>query len=290
MANSLPAASEYRSAALEIIEAESKTASLDGQTRDMDGLGPSQVYLKRIKVSGLGNYNKATGAPAGNVDVVWDAIALNVDRGVRLTVDRKDQLDVIGLEMAEELAHLTREQVIPELDAYRFYKYFAGAGSKASETYADGDAVIAGIDAAGVALDDTGSAPENRILFIANGLKKLVERAIPHYWGNERSPDTRITTADGLTIVGVPQARFNDAVTLNAGSDSFGYAASGNPINFILLDRNAVWQAVKMNDPKLLAWNDPANTLFANIVNFRILHDAGVVHGDLICASAQEGE
>jgi hypothetical protein len=254
----------------------------------MDGLGPSQVYLKRIKVSGLGNYNKATGAPAGNVDVVWDAIALGVDRGVRLTVDRKDQLDVIGLEMAEELAHLTREQVIPELDAHRFYKYFSGAGVKASETYASGEAVVAGVDAACVALDEKGGAPENRILFIANSLKKMVERAIPHYWGNEKNPDTRITTADGLTIVGVPQARFNDAITLNDGGSSFGYVAVGNPINFILLDKNAVWQAVKMNEPKLLAWNDPANTLFANIVNFRVLHDAGVARGDLIYASAQD--
>jgi hypothetical protein len=292
MPNTLPPASEYRANTLEIIEAESRTAPLDGQTREVDGLGPTQVYLKDLKVSGLGNYDKDTGAPAGTVEVVWNAVALTVDRGIRLTVDRKDQLDVIGLEMAEELAHLTRQKIIPELDAYRFYKYFSGAAAanKASETFTDGEAVIAAVDAAGVALDDAGSAPENRILFIANELKKMIERSVKHFWQNEANIDTRLVSADGTVIIGVPQARFNDEITLNSGASTFGYTAAGNPINFILLDKNAVWQAVKINEPKMLAWNDPANILFANVLNLRLLHDAGVLQsrGNLVYASSKE--
>jgi hypothetical protein len=77
----------------------------------------------------------------------------------------------------------------------------------------------------------------------------------------------------------VPRSRFFDLIELNSESmdDGFTAATGAEQINFIMLDPNAIWQAVKVNVPKYQSADDPANPIDSHVFRFRVHHDAGVM-------------
>ena len=84
--------------------------------------------------------------------------------------------------------------------------------------------------------------------------------------------DRTVSTYDSIPVIEVPQSRFNDEITLNDGSSDFGFTASGNDINFMIVHQEAALPIVKQQQLKVF---DPDTNQQKDgwLMQSRVYHD-----------------
>lgn len=265
----------YRGMTLEKYKLASFTARLDSASQDVGpDLGPSEIKIRVIKTEGLGSYDRAAGYPSGSVTVEWETKKLLIDRAQSFELDRVDSMEAMNVAIAEVFRDFMEQHVAPEIDAYRVAKYAAKAGAVV-EGELDKDSLPVAVDMAIMALNNAGVPLEGRTLFINGNLYPMVSAAVSREWGNEEDINRAVRTYNGIPVVFVPPTRFYSGITLNAGPASFGFANNGEPLNFLLVGKNAIWQAVKVQSVKYITL-EQNQSKDAFEVQFRLFHDAGV--------------
>ena len=266
MANAITLAEKFVPVIDGIYKKASLTAVLDAATKP-DFSGVNTVKVMKVTTTGLGDYSKQNGYAKGNATLTWEAMTLNEDRSAELEVDRMDNEETLGQAFGMVMNEFIRVNVAPEVDAYRFAKYASTADAgKATGALADGAAVVAAIRAAATAMDEAEVPSEDRILFIT-----------PTLYGMIQDLDTT-KSKEVLThfsaVVPVPQSRFYTGITLNGGTDSWGYTkgADAKNINFLAVSKSAVVQATKMALPKVFD-PDTNQTKDAWKFQYRLYHD-----------------
>lgn len=258
----------------EIYKKASLTAGLDAATQ-VDFSGTKTVKVMKIETTGLGDYSREKGYPRGNAKVEWEPLTLNEERAAAIGVDRMDDEETLGKAFGGAIGKFVREHVAPEVDAYRFSKYASAEGilSKTA-TYADGEALLGDIDIATAALDD-GEVPANRILYIASELRPQLMKAFNRNFGNDAAISRGVNVYNDMSIVYVPRKRFYTGITLNDGSENWGFANAGDKINFMIICPESVTQATKLALPKIF---DPDSNILADewLFQYRHYHDAFV--------------
>jgi hypothetical protein len=236
------------------------------------------VKVLTVKTTGLGNYEKDVGYPQGAITAEWIPLELACDRGVKFLLDRIDDDEVLGLTIGKAAQVFTDYEMIPELDAYRFAKYFDGAGKKVTGDLKDGG-ILNAIDSAKVYLNSLDVPSEGRILYVNQELELMLGDSLSRMWANDGVINTEIRKYNGMEIIYVPKKRFQTLIELKAGSDNeFGYVvdpASKN-INFILMQPKCVVQAAKTARGKFVSADESQN-VDSHQFMFRIFHDAFVV-------------
>ena len=241
MPNTLALAENWTSILDAKYRQESKTAALETNNNlvgTFDNAG--KIQIADIALTGLGDYDRATGFPSDGITTTWSSYTISNDRGKEFVVDSVDNeeqgWDLFGV-TAREFMEL---YVVPEVDAIRFAKLAANAGNSTTTTLTV-DNVLNEIDNAEEAMMEAGVPAEGWIHFVSNATYKLLKNA----GGISRDFDTQsnirqisrgVTTLDGVPIVRVPQNRFYTAVELFDGSSSFGYqkdGVSGKNINLM---------------------------------------------------------
>lgn len=282
MANSIALAEKFVPILDEIYTNASVTARLDSMIRPLDHSSANKVQIFKTSLVGLGDYNKATGFPAGDVTGAWEDIQLTKDRGRSFSIDAMDDEESIGMAFGTLVGEFMRTQVIPEVDAYRFATWAgtSGVSAVASGATLTASTVLAAIDVAALQLDEDQVPEEGRMLFISSSCYRMLNSAISRTLATERGAERRLRSLDEMTIIPVPQSRFYDSVTLNNGSASNagGYAktaSTGKDLNFILMHPSAVWQAKKHEKPRVFS-PDENQTADAWLFQYRLYHDAGV--------------
>jgi hypothetical protein len=272
MANTIATAEKFVPVIDAIYKQASKTAILDAQTK-LDFTGTNAVKVLKIETTGLGDYSRETGYPKGDVSATWETMTLTEDRGKEISIDRMDDEETLGQAFGGVMGEFIKNNVVPELDAYRFSAYAKKAGNSITGTYATGAELLKAIDAAGAAMDDKEVPEENRVLFISSALKPLLMDAFERKYGSDAVVARSVVTYNNMPIVYVPQSRFNSDITLNAGTDAWGFAAAGSAINFLIVEKNAVLQVQKMALPKIF---DPDTNQDKDAWKFqyRLYHDA----------------
>lgn len=266
MANAITLAEKFVPVIDGIYKKASLTSVLDAATKP-DFSGVNTVKVMKVTTTGLGDYSKQNGYAKGNATLTWEAMTLNEDRSAELEVDRMDNEETLGQAFGMVMNEFIRVNVAPEVDAYRFAKYASVADAgKATGALADGAAVVAAIRAAATAMDEAEVPSEDRILFIT-----------PTLYGMIQDLDTT-KSKEVLThfsaVVPVPQSRFYTGITLNGGTDSWGYTkgADAKNINFLAVSKSAVVQATKMALPKVFD-PDTNQTKDAWKFQYRLYHD-----------------
>lgn len=281
MANTVSLVSVFLRLIDEVYKLESKTAPLDALTQAPSFLGANEIKVMKLSMVGLGNYSRVTGYPAGDLTAAWETMTLAAERGRAFSLDRMDNEEMLGLVLGNLVRMWMREHVAPELDAYRFAKYAAGAGNVATPaTLSTASAVLAAVDAATLALNEDEVPEENRKLYITFTLYELLKSALTRTWGSEGAISRAVRTLETTEVIPVPQARFYTAITLNAGSssDAGGYiknVATGKDVNFMILHPSAVLQPVKLNQVKYFD-PDVNQTSDGHLWQYRLYHDAFV--------------
>jgi hypothetical protein len=156
---------------------------------------------------------------------------------------------------AELAAEFYRLSVIPEIDAYRWYKiYNIKAAAEANADITTGSALVSAIDTATETMDDNEVPEEGRILFLSNGMYNLIKNGGTDV--NARlvtAPGTdinrNVTSFDNMPIAKMPKSRFSTTPTFSATN---GFAVGGYYLNFAIVRRESIIAIVKHLIPKLI--------------------------------------
>ena len=278
--NSISLATKFLPVLDEIYKRSSLTSVLDTANERVNFIGAQTAKIFKVDVDGLGNYSRNAGFVPGSSDGTWETLTIEKDRGRSFTIDTMDNDETLGMAMASTLGEFERTQVVPEVDAYRFAKYCANAGTTVTGSLSGSDDIPGLIQTAEATLDDKEVPYEGRILFVNPTIYGYLKNDITRYVTNEvRDVNTEVEMYDGMRIIRVPSGRFNSAVTLAAPTDASsagGYSASGVDINFMILHPSAVLQVIKHVIPRVFSpeVNQEAD---AWKINYRIYHDCWVL-------------
>lgn len=283
VSNSIALAQKYLPILDEVYKEASKSSILDTPEERVRFLGAKTIQLFNASSVALGNYSRNAGFTVGDVTQAWESYTLSQDRGRSFMVDAMDDDETIGMAFASLVGEFERLHVAPELDAYRFAKYFAAAtaGNKTAST----DPAGVGVDLAsqideGMAVMDENEVPhEGRILFISGAAYENLKANVARYTLNlEKDINNNIEMYNDLRVIKVPQSRFASVCTLAAptlSSDAGGFTLSGYNLNYLIIHPTAVMQVVKHVVPRIFS---PAVNQEADAWKFdyRIYHDAFV--------------
>jgi hypothetical protein len=269
MANTIEMAKAYVPMLDTLYKQGSKTATLDvAPALVKAGNTAGSFLLPQMTLTGLGDYSRAAGYAKGEVDFSWVEYAYTQDRGRRFTVDAVDDIETAGQMFGALSAEFIRLHVIPEIDAYRLAKLAAGAGSGTEGILVTADDVIEALNAAHVELLEAEVDAERMALFISPTMLALAKNA----------PDSaaKCPVLNEVEVVSVPQSRLVTGIETDAGAETdeggWGKALDAEDVNFILLDKGAVFSDAKHDVPRVF---DPTTYQDANAwaFDYRIYHD-----------------
>ena len=279
--NSISLATKFLPILDEVYKRNSLTTVLDTANERVNFIGAQTAKVFKVDVDGLGNYSRNAGFVAGSSDGTWETLTIEQDRGRSFSIDVMDNDETLGMAMASTLGEFERTQVVPEVDAYRFAKYAANAGTTVTATLSGSDDIPSLIQTAEATLDNKEVPYEGRILFVNPTIYSYLKNDITRYVTNEvRDVNTEVEMYDGMRIIRVPSGRFNSAVTLAQPTDASsagGYSASGVDINFMIIHPSAVMQSVQLAMPRIFT---PAEVQQASAwqYDYRQYHGVWVKH------------
>lgn len=250
MANSIELFNQYIALLDEVYQQSAKTAVLDGDPALVQaGYNANEITIPKMTLDGLADYSRNDGYVKGDVNITYETVKFNYDRGRKFVVDEMDDAETAGIAFGKLSSEFIRTKVVPELDAFRFATYagITGIGS-ATGTLSDGEAVVTALRTATNKMDEDEVPSEQRILFITPTLRGMLD--------DLDSYKSREVLSRFAQVIEVPQSRFNTKITLNDGTSSGktagGFTTAGNDINFMIIHTPAVIQYPKHTVNKII--------------------------------------
>ena len=253
MANNIQLAKIYTNLLDEVYQQNALTAVLESDASlAREGANANEIVIPKISMDGLADYSRNSGYVNGDVNLTWETVKFNYERGRAFTVDDMDNEETQNLAFGRLAGEFIRTKVIPELDAFRFATYAAttGAGT-ATGTLATGADVIAALRTATSAMDEAEVPIENRYLFITPTLYGLIQ--------DMDNTKSREVLSRFASVTQVPQTRFYSAIELldgkTGGEEKGGYkkADGGVELNFEIIHKPATLQFTKHAVPKIIS-------------------------------------
>lgn len=251
--NTIALAKTYTGLLDEVYQQSALTAVLESDaTLARAGANANEIVIPKLSMDGLADYDRNSGYTSGNVDLSWETVKFNYERGRSFSVDNMDNEETQNIAFGRLAGEFIRTKVVPELDAFRFATYAATTGAgNATGTLATGAEVIAALRVATSAMDEAEVPMEDRHLFITPTLLGLVE--------DMDTTKSKEVLARFASITKVPQTRFYSAIELLDGKSSgeekggFKKATAGVELNFEIVHKPAVLQFTKHAVPKIIS-------------------------------------
>ncbi len=247
--------------------------------------GGRDIKIPTLSTDGLGDYDRNNGYPRGKVSLAYQTKTMEMDRGIQFLLDRID-VDESGFiaNAAAAMSTFQSENVIPEIDAYRYsklYKLVNDAGYAKSYTPAASTIMSALKNDITAIRDKCGTADlvimmPYTVADILDSTDKL-QRQINVGTFRQGSVDLAVKTFNGSPIIRVPSERMYSEYTFNDGKAGFGFTKTETAklINWIICPRNAPIAVSKTDGVKIF---DPATTQGADAwtIEYRKFHDLWV--------------
>lgn len=275
---------------------ESKSAVLDvppafvQETKDA-----KKVKIAIIHTDGLANYSRSAGFVAGSMDLDWVEYTCEQDRGRSFQIDEMDNEESFGLAFGRLAGEFQRTKVIPEMDAFRFSRYYSHAGHT-EEVALSSASLVAKIDAMDSIMDDDEVPESDRLIFCNPAVFYAFQNdsTLSKYFSVQDSEDKTVNKKiyfyNDHRLIKVPSNRFYTAITLNDGVTSGqvvgGYvpASGAKVISLMMIQRNSVVQIAKRRIARIWAptKEQAAGTDGVNPdadawkFDYRVYHDAWV--------------
>ena len=253
MANNIALSKVYTNLLDEVYQQSSLTAVLESDaTLSRQGANANEIVIPKLSMDGLGDYNRNSGYTNGDVDLTWETVQFNYERGRMFQVDNMDNEETQNIAFGRLAGEFIRTKVVPELDAFRFSKYASATGvGLATGTLATGVDVINALRTATSSMDEAEVPMEDRHLFITPTLLGLVE--------DLETTKSKEVLSRFASITKVPQTRFYSAIELldgkSVGEEKGGYkkAELGVELNFEIIHKPATLQFTKHAVPKIIS-------------------------------------
>lgn len=253
MANDIQLVTKYLPLLDEVYKQSAKTAILEAPENMVRATEDANVFkIAKLSFDGLGDYDKATGFPAGNLDLTWETHTFANDRGRKFTLDRMDNLESLGMTLLNVSGEFVRTEVVPEKDAYTVAKIAGTTGVAGTTGTLTNSNTKEAIDTAIAQSGEAEVDETNMILMMTPTIKGNLETEINRKLdsGVDRYGQ-KINYYNDIPIITIPQSRFYDKIDLHDGKTSGqtagGYVknTAGKNINFILMDKNAAFTVTK---------------------------------------------
>ena len=253
MANDIKLVTKYLPLLDEVYKQSAKTAILEAPENMVRATEDANVFkIAKLSFDGLGDYDKATGFPAGNLDLTWETHTFANDRGRKFTLDRMDNLESLGMTLLNVSGEFVRTEVVPEKDAYTVAKIAGTTGVAGTTGTLTNSNTKEAIDTAIAQSGEAEVDEANMILLMTPTIKGNLETEINRKLdsGVDRYGQ-KINYYNDIPIITIPQSRFYDKIDLHDGKTSGqtagGYVknTAGKNINFILMDKNAAFTVTK---------------------------------------------
>lgn len=240
MANSIALAKNYTDMLDEVYKLASLTSILDSDASlARQGANANEILIPKLDMSGLADYSRNSGYVGGDVNLTWETVKFNYDRGRLFQVDTMDNEESIDIAFGRLAGEFIRTKVAPEGDAFTISTIAAKSGAtvKKDGALADGDAVLNALLAGMTKMDEDEVPADQRILFITPTHKRAVEQL-----ENYKSK----AVFDAVTVVATPQSRMYTAIDLQDGktlgeeAGHYKKASDASEINFLLVHKPAV--------------------------------------------------
>lgn len=253
MANSIALSKVYTNLLDEVYQQSSLTAVLESDaTLSRQGANANEIVIPKLSMDGLGDYDRNSGYTNGDVDLTWETVQFNYERGRMFQVDDMDNEETQNIAFGRLAGEFIRTKVVPELDAFRFSSYASATGvGLATGTLATGVDVINALRTATSEMDEAEVPMEDRHLFITPTLLGLVE--------DLDTTKSKEVLSRFASITKVPQTRFYSAIELldgkSVGEEKGGYkkADGGVELNFEIIHKPATLQFTKHAVPKIIS-------------------------------------
>ena len=281
-ANDINYAELFQTVLDEQIVQESVTGWMDANAGQIQYNGGKDVKVPKMTMTGLGDYNRATGYPEGSVNLEYETFTMTQDRGTQFLLDQMDVNETNFVANATRvMTEFQRMFVIPEVDAYRISKIatYGMEGGEAEYGYtpaantiigALADAVeVGGYDSYILATPETVKALEMQIG--ANNLSSVTY--------SQAGFDQTVPAFNGRPIIKVDPSRMVSAIQTNdlSGGAGGGWekGASALDINFIVVPRTTPIAVNKLDEPKIF---EPSQVQEYSgwLIDYRRYHDLWV--------------
>lgn len=283
MANSIALAKEYLGILDEVYASSVLTADLNANPMAVKPSGRAGSFLvQKLALVGLGTYSRATGFPVGDATLTWEEKSYTADRGRSFVLDSMDaqeaQLDAIRI-----ASEFLRTKVVPEIDAFRFSQ-IAKTSSIQTTTAANittAAGALAAWDVAITALKNAHVPMTQMVAYVSVAYNNLLKANVTRYTAPGQNPDRNYEQFDGIKIVEIPADEFYTSIDLEAGATasaagSYSMTSGAKAINFLIVDKGAVFADVKHAKPRL--WTPDQNIdADAYKLDYRVYHDAWVL-------------
>lgn len=246
--------------------------------------GGKEVKIPKLKLQGMTDYSKATGYNEGDIVYEYETRVMTQDRGRKFSIDAMD-VDESGfvLTAGTIMGEFQREQVVPEIDAYRLSKLATtviGSVTNAVFSYTPVDTDIIRKIKDGIKVIRENGYNGELVIHATCDTVEAIELAalgkLTTVTFSAGGIDTKVPAIDRCPIVETPQNRMYSSITLNNSGDG-GYSKGSTAIdtNFLIMPRTAPIAISKQDNMRIF---DPQTNQTKNAwsMDYRKYHDLWV--------------
>lgn len=275
---------------------EATSGWMESNAQNVKYNGGDTVRMPRISTTGMARYDRDNGFNQGAVTLTYDDYKLTQDRGRTFHLDSMDVDESNFIASAGTvMGTFQRDQVVPEVDAYRYSKIAALAkgASRTTDGFTPTDAnILAQLDKEITGLQDTIGESEPLLILMATPVRtvlnnvKNIERHLDVTQFKAGAIDTKVKTYNEIPIFSVPSLRmktayvFNDGKTTGQEAGGFKADTGAKSINWIIISRRAPIAISKTDKVRIFA-PDVNQKADAWKLDYRKFHDLWIPRNKL---------
>lgn len=236
------------------------SAWMESNASDVIWSGGNEIKILSYTMSGLGKYDKSLGYTKGSINAAYQTHVFDMDRSVSFTLDRNDVDETNFALSAGKLADDTqRQEIAPEVDAYRYSKLFKVANDKLkSRNYIASTAdVVAELKNDIAEIQDVVGETEPLVIVMSVKTSSVldqadkIEKVINVTEFNMGQVNTKVSSIDNIPIIKVPSIRFKTDYSFK-DEDGFEPTDTAMDMNWLILPLNYVIGIIKTSSVKIL--------------------------------------
>lgn len=247
--------------------------------------GGDTVKIPVITTNGLGNYDRNNGYAGGAVDLKYQTYSLTQDRSRSFILDAMDVNEANFVPNATAVMSVfQKENVIPEIDAYRYSSLIAKLTTvgvdKAEYGYVPNkETIVAKLKAHIDNIKDVAGDVDLVITMSRLALSELEKATrLERVQFSSNNIVSEVASFDGCPIIPVPSARMKSAYVFKdgktTGQETGGFAPASNAVdaNWIITPKTGPMAISKTEKPKII---DPETNQDADAwkIAYRKFHD-----------------
>ena len=251
--------------------------------------GGKTIKVPTISTSGMKDYDRDNGYPSGSVNLSYQSLDMTMDRSTSFLLDAMDVNESNFMVSAANVTNeFQKDQVVPEIDAYRYSKLAAYAETGNVVTYTPADNTIFKEFMTDIAAVKDIVGENVPLVAIINGQVKaqlelldVFRKAIDVTDFKKGEITTKVNAINECKLLPVPSARMWDTYTFNDGktegeeAGGFVKGSTAKKMNWIIVPQS-VPIAVSRQDKMKIIDPDAYQKADAWFLGYRKYHELWV--------------